>query len=391
MGRNGLGVEIRESSIRLSFMLDGKQQRKTLKINGEAIPPTPANIKYAERMAVDIRSRIRFGTFSMKEFFPEDESGPTAMTVTAQLDHWLSAQRIEDSTRAGYESAIKFWKAAPCDKQGHKLGDLAVRAMVTSHCLIALASRPALSGKTVNNYVSVLREAIEMAVTDRLLETNPVEKVPRAKHQKEPPDPFTRDEAERIIGALLLNHPGQVHNLVEFWFWSGMRTSEIFGLTWSNVDRASDTVLVTEALVRGKYKNRTKTNVARTLILNSRAKAALARQRQHTLAAGATVFQDPRYGKAWDDERAFRRSYWTPTLKRLGIRYRRPYNMRHTYATAMLMAGMNPAFCAKQLGHSVDIFLSTYAKWIDGDRNAMEMGRLESALGSDAPQKVAQG
>lgn len=27
------------------------------------------------------------------------------------------------------------------------------------------------------------------------------------------------------------------------------------------------------------------------------------------------------------------------------------------YATAMLMAGMRPAFCAKQLGHSIDIVL----------------------------------
>jgi integrase len=29
--------------------------------------------------------------------------------------------------------------------------------------------------------------------------------------------------------------------------------------------------------------------------------------------------------------------------------------MRDSYATAMLMAGMTLAFCAKQLGHSVDM------------------------------------
>jgi len=42
--------------------------------------------------------------------------------------------------------------------------------------------------------------------------------------------------------------------------------------------------------------------------------------------------------------RAFRRSLWTPILKQLGIRYHRSYNMPHSYATAMLMAGMTPAF-----------------------------------------------
>jgi integrase len=46
----------------------------------------------------------------------------------------------------------------------------------------------------------------------------------------------------------------------------------------------------------------------------------------------------------------------------------------------MLMAGMTPAFCAKQLGHSVEMFLRTYSKWIDGGQNALEMKRLEEAL-----------
>ena len=93
----------------------------------------------------------------------------------------------------------------------------------------------------------------------------------------------------------------------------------------------------------------------------------------------------------WEDERAFRRSFWTPTLKLLGIRYRRPYNMRHTYATVMLMAGMTPAFCAKQLGHSVEMFLKTYSKWLDGDQNGLEMRRLETAISpQNLPEKTKQ-
>ncbi len=110
--------------------------------------------------------------------------------------------------------------------------------------------------------------------------------------------------------------------------WTGMRTSEIAGLTWDNVDLTSGTVLVKEAMVRGVRKNNTKTNLVRTIKLNSRAVGALQRQRQHTQMVGGEVFQDPRY--AWSDERALKRSYWTPVLKLLGIRYRRPYNMRHT-------------------------------------------------------------
>jgi integrase len=372
----GKGVEVRAKSIRLFFVLDGSRHRETLMLNGEPMSPTPANVKYAHRLADEIRQRIWHGTFSMVEYFPACGQG-AGLTVAGQLETWLEAQRVEHSTRAGYASAVKLW--------GGALGDKALRGLVKSDIMRVLAARPELSGKTVNNYVSVLRQALDLAVADNLLTENPAGDIPRAKYQKEPPDPFSSDESTAILAALHQRHPGPVANMAEFWFWTGLRTSEIFALKWSNVDLRSGAVLINEAMVRGEHKDSTKTNTARTVRLNSRAKEALQRQRAFTQTAGAEVFQDPRYGTPWIDERAFRRSYWTPTLKILGIRYRRPYNMRHTYATSMLMAGMTPAFCARQLGHSVEMFLRTYARWIDNQRDDAEMARLESSL--EVPRK----
>lgn len=303
-------------------------------------------------------------------------------TVAGWLDLWLRSQRIESSTKAGYESAIKFWKGVICDTSHRPMGSFSLRALKLRHILTAVAGRADLNGKTVNNYVSVLRRALDLAVADGEITTNPSREVPRAKHQKRPPDPFSREESEAIIAEVKRVHPGHVHNMIEFWFWTGLRTSEIFGLQWKNVDLLNRSITIVDALVRGELKDRTKTSVARIVILNSRALSALKRQRRLMQQADALIFRDPRYETPWDDERAFRRSFWTPTLKRIGIRYRRPYNMRHSYATAMLMAGMTPAFCAKQLGHSVDMFLTSYSRWIDGQQNALEMSRLESSLAS---------
>ncbi len=56
----------------------------------------------------------------------------------------------------------------------------------------------------------------------------------------------------------------------------------------------------------------------------------------------------------------------------------------------MLMAGMTPAFCAKQLGHSVEMFLTTYSKWVDGSQNDVEMERIEIATTSPSVHKNAQ-
>lgn len=70
---------------------------------------------------------------------------------------------------------------------------------------------------------------------------------------------------------------------------------------------------------------------------------------------------------------------WSLPRGKLPISLKHPLR-RHTYATQMLMAGMNHAFCAKQLGHSVEMFQRTYSKWIDGQQDDAEMGRLEAAL-----------
>jgi len=151
-------------------------------------------------------------------------------------------------------------------------------------------------------------------------------------------------------------------------------------------------MVVSEAIVLGEYKDSTKTHGARTVHLNSRALAAIKAQKAHTFLAdkGGWVFLDPKSGERWVDDWTPREMYWRPALRRLGIRYRSPYETRHTYASMMLMAGMRPAFCAQQLGHSVEMFLRTYAKWIDGGRNDVEMGKLEGLISSPILPRVSK-
>jgi len=44
------------------------------------------------------------------------------------------------------------------------------------------------------------------------------------------------------------------------------------------------------------------------------------------------------------------------------------------------MAGMNPAFIAGQLGHSVQMLLTTYAKWLSSTTDWSKVGKLEQAM-----------
>lgn len=372
MGRNGTGVTPRKTSIQVAFTYDGQHRRLTLKANGEPLPPTPPNIKYAERLVAEIRDRIRLGAFSFAEFFPDDVAQDSS-TVAAYLGGWEKTIRAPASTKAKYVSAAKFWKL--------HLGPKPLATVKPSDIRAALAKRPDLAGKTVNDYVSVLRLALQAAVDDKLIQHNPAEPIEATQAQKQPPDPFTPAEAEAIIAKLRERSPEDA-DLAEFRFYTGLRTGELIGLRWSSVELVAKRITVVGGRVRGEDRDSTKTGRSRVVDLNSRALAALQRQRPRTQAKSEHVFLNPRTGLPYDNENEFMKQAWAPCLKLLGIRYRRPYNTRHTYATMMLMAGMTPAYCAGQLGHSVEMFLTTYAKWLNGDRNALEQDRLERFLGA---------
>ena len=68
--------------------------------------------------------------------------------------------------------------------------------------------------------------------------------------------------------------------------------------------------------------------------------------------------------------------------------YRIPYTCRHTRAAELLSIGIAPAEAAKQLSHSLQMFLDTYSEFIDEYCSEQDPLRFEGI----APQiqKVSQ-
>lgn len=92
MGRIGTGVEVRDSSIRILFILNGEKIKERVTLNGKSLEPTPANIKYATRLAADIKRRIAQGAFDYADFFPDS---PRA--------------KIEDAKRSTFGDLADLW------------------------------------------------------------------------------------------------------------------------------------------------------------------------------------------------------------------------------------------------------------------------------------------
>ena len=380
MGRKLEGVEIRESSLRITFTFNGKYVKETLYLNeNDPMAPSPANIKYAARLADEVKHQIRQGTFIYADHFPYSPNVTKAAprSLSEFIDTWLAQLDVKSSTLKSYTRiANNFWKI--------HLGGKTLTKIKRSDITTALKHGTWKSGKTRNNVVSVLSSVLDLALADDLIPKNPCEGIDAAAWQRKKPDPFTLDEAELIVAHMREKYPEQVANFYEFMFFAGLRTSEGIGLEWTEVDFNSKTVLVKQGFVIDALED-TKTSRERTVKLNSRALAALIRQKAWTFIAGGRVFLDPGTEKPWAYEQNARKRYWTPTLKKLGIRYRRPYCTRHTCATMGLMAGMNPAYMAGQLGHGVEVFFRDYSTWITGKSDDREMDKMEAMLSAAEP------
>lgn len=71
---------------------------------------------------------------------------------------------------------------------------------------------------------------------------------------------------------------------------------------------------------------------------------------------------------------------WAAIQKRSGIRPRRPYQTRHTYACWCLTARGNLAFIAKQMGHKdFTMLVEVYAKWMD-DESPTELANIWNSI-----------
>lgn len=372
MGRDGRGVKgASESSIEITFMYRGVRCRERL-----ALKPTPPNLKRAEQHRAAILHAIATNCFDYAKTFPNSSNAAKfaavpgdVRTVEEYLDGWLDRQKSQQKA-SGYDTyrKIVMGRLIPW------FGDLRLSELKRAHMRDKLAELE-VTNKTLSNIQSVMRSALDDAMHDELIEVNPLAGWTYTKN--EPPreqdeiDPFSRDEQTAILDAM----EGQGRNLVQFAFWTGLRTSELVALDWGDIDFMRAVVRVQRAMTQnaaGKPEV-TKTYAGRREVKLLRAALdALADQKQYTWLAGNEVFQNPRTGERWTGDQPIRKTLWAHALKKAKVRPRYPYQTRHTFASMMLSAGEHPMWVAKQMGHKDWTMIARrYGRWMpDADQQA---------------------
>jgi integrase len=158
----------------------------------------------------------------------------------------------------------------------------------------------------------------------------------------------TVEEREAIIAGFHRNAPHYV-NYVICGFWTGWHPNEACALKWPRVDFNQGKILIREGRVLGQTGIPKAARSLRDIDMLPPVKDALAAQKALSWLLGGYVFLGGKQQPM--NQELFRMKAWEPVLKRSGVRYRPPYQMRHSFATLAISAGENINWVARMLGH----------------------------------------
>jgi integrase len=212
-----------------------------------------------------------------------------------------------------------------------------------------------------------LRQVLNRAVEWGLIDVNPakhgVDNPQRRRTEKRPFESW--EEVEGVAARLCVYGP-----LVLFAAATGLRPGEWLALEWRDVDREQQVVYVRRSYRNGRVKYPKTEASMRAVPLQARALAALdALPREH----GGLVF--PASDGGHFDLHNFRNRHWAPAQEAAGIDpRRRVYDLRHTFATFALRAGISTFDLSRYMGASLTMIDRHYGHLApDGREHAIQL------------------
>jgi integrase len=194
-----------------------------------------------------------------------------------------------------------------------------------------------VSQATVNRELATLKNMFNKAIEWHKADHNPVLKVKLFKENNQRVRYLEKEEIEKV----LRNSRGILKPIVITALNTGMRKGEIFNIKWHNIDFRRNIINIYD----------TKNSETRTIPINDMVKTALIRVRKHP--ESPYVFSRPD-GEPIKD---IRKSFFT-ALKKSGIVNFHFHDLRHTFASHLVMAGVDLNTVRELMGHkSLDMTL----------------------------------
>lgn len=372
---------------------------------------TPTNRRNMEKVLVRIESEVKLGTFDYARFFPNSgmvakfpgkpasellikDTGvmatvPIVMAPATPLfvkfsDEWFLENEIswKRSYRATLRLTInKYLNPNFEDKEVSHITKGDILKFRSTLAKVQNGTKVGLSPDRINHIMTPLRMILNEAA-DRFHFSTPYVGIKPLKVPRSDIDPFSLEE----VNLILDNVRADFHNYYLLRFFTGLRTAEVDGLKWKYVDFEKGLISVRETLVNGFFETTKTVESVRDIIMSRPVFDALCAQRELSTDPEGLVFCS-RNGLPLDRRNVMHR-VWYPTLRRLGIKRRIPYQTRHTTATLWLAAGENPEWIARQMGHSsTRMLFSVYSRYVP-NLTRMDGSAFERLLISQGKQEA---
>ena len=243
-----------------------------------------------------------------------------------------------------------------------------------------------LSPSTRRGLLVVLHRALNDAVAEGLLRTNPAASVKRPKVRRPEMHTWSKEELSTFLRATRPNRLGSLWHLLSM---TGLRRGEAIGLGWADVDLEHGRLSIQRQRVLSGYQveeRQTKTGKSRVVDIDSGTVEVLRKQSEQQLAdadewgdawqATGHVFTRED-GSPWHPDRV--RKLFEEAVKAIDVPRIRMHDLRHTWATLALRAGVHPKIVQERLGHAnIGITLDTYSHVTPGMQG--EAAALVAAL-----------
>jgi len=305
---------------------------------------------------------------------------PSAIKLEDWINQWLDhyLPNIEATTRSHYRDDIRRHIIPDL---GHVQLKLLKTTMIQSW-VNDLHTKKGLAPKSVRNIFMNLKAALGKAVVLRMLPYNPCEGVVLPKATKYKATIYTVQEMNHLLdvarGTDMFIPVLLATNL-------GLRRGEVLALKWEHVDFENAVVHVCENKVITEAGALTKAPKSaagiRDITLGKSVLAELrhahAQYNRNKLAMGPK-FKDSGLVFSQADGGAYRPEsltrMWRRFLEKHQLKSIRFHDLRHSCATAMLEAGVDPKTVQNRLGHAdISMTMNIYAHCTQNmDRNAAQ-------------------
>ena len=331
--------------VRIYLGRDGAGKRKYLN------KTVQGNKKHAEQQLTKLLRERDVGTLVE----------PSETTLDAYLERWLEGvarTRVRENTYEDYRFLMRrYVRPVLGNRRLDQLKTLEVQQLYSD------MSASGLSPRTVRYTHTVLRNALAQAVTWGMLARNPADLAVLPRKQRQEMQALAPEEARRFLSAAKEDPCHAVFNLL---LDTGLRPSEALGLKWDDVDLSGRSLAVRRTLTRGTRGWRfeePKTLQSRRSVpfTDGLLSVLLAHKEAQPINALRLVFTGET-GEPLIANNLAKRNL-NRILRQAGLPERfRLYDLRHTCATLMLIAGVHPKVVSERLGHaSVKITLDTYS------------------------------